>query len=50
MHAEENKIDDNTHMQTLIETKKFINHQTSKLNSNRTIGFLTIKTSKQDPS
>jgi hypothetical protein len=35
---------------TLIETKKnlYITNQTSKLNSDRIIGFLTIKTSKQD--
>jgi hypothetical protein len=49
MHAEENKIDDICHMQTLIETKKIYKSQTKhQLNSDRTIEFLTIKTSKQD--
>jgi hypothetical protein len=30
--------------------KSIITNKTSKLNSDRTIGFLTIKTSKQDPT
>jgi hypothetical protein len=27
MHAEENNVDNSSHMQTLIETKKSINHK-----------------------
>jgi hypothetical protein len=51
MHAEENKIDDICHMQILIETKKIYKSQTKhQLNSDHTIEFLTIKTSKQDPT
>jgi hypothetical protein len=32
MHAEENKIDNITHMQTLIETKKIYKSQTKNQN------------------
>jgi hypothetical protein len=45
----ENKIDVINHMQHWLKLKKIYNHKPNmKLNSDRTIGFLTIKTLKQD--
>jgi hypothetical protein len=51
MHAKENKSGDISHMQHWLKLKNLqITNQTSKLNFDRTIGFLRIKTSKQDPT